>query len=183
MDFPVPQLPPPPILTPFHPDAGMLGGMGSGHAVLGGTSSVAWPTANLALFVPFRLFMPATAYQLLFLVGATGAGNVDVGIYDSQKNLIVSSGSTLMSLTASTWQELNITDTLLLPGDYLLAAACSLTTATCFRGTANDEVGLATMPLYEQASAFPLPATCNPVPVTNVILFRFAYGIQFVPTF
>ena len=183
MDFPTYRMPPPPILTPFHPDSLGMALPGGASAALGSIASSAWPADNLALFYPFRLYDWATAYQLLFWVGATSSGNIDVGIYDSQKNLIVSAGSTAMSATVNTVQELNIADTVLPPGDYLLGVACSTTGGTTFTTATADELLLSVHPIYEQASALPLPDPCVPVSTTQTSTARVVCGIQFRTVF
>jgi len=179
------MLVPPPVLMPHSLDS--LGiATSAGNQVLNGASSAAWKSNNLALFYPFRMFDWATAYQLLFFVGATSNGNIDVGIYDSQKNLIVSSGSTAMSATVNTVQELNIADTVLAPGDYLLGVVCSTTTGTVFATAipgGTDEFALTTVPIYQQASALPLPNPCVPVITTEGDPVVVVCGIQFRPTF
>ena len=184
-DFPRYNMPAPPILTPWSPDS--LGLTSSPAATAMGTlfslASVAWPTNNLALFYPFNLYDWATAYQLLFWVGATSSGNIDVGIYDSQKNLIVSAGSTAMSATVDTVQELNITDTVLGPGSYLLAVTCSTTGGTTYYNTINDEIVLSAITIYQQASALPLPDPCAPVISTSATPPLIACGIQFRSVF
>ena len=181
-DWPVHSLQPPPVLTPWHPDS--LGILTAGSAEsLNNTTNGSWPANNLAFFYPFRLHSWALARQLLFFVGGVSAGNIDVGIYDSQNNLIVSSGSTAMSATINTLQELNITDTVLPPGTYLLAVVCSTTSAQVIRSTALDEVILPGVPVYEQATALPLPAACAPVISTQNSPPIIGCGIQFAPVF
>lgn len=179
MDFPIYKLPPPPVLTPFCIESLGLFTPVATLSPLGSIASTAWPTNNLAFFYPFRLYDWATAYQLLFWVGATSSGNIDVGIYDSQLNLIVGAGSTAMSATVNTVQELNIADTILPPGDYLLGVVCSTTAGTVFGSITADENILSSVPVYEQASALPLPNPCVPVMATGVNPFRAACGIQF----
>jgi hypothetical protein len=140
---------------------------------------------NKAYYYPFRLSDWGLARQLLFWVGATSSGNIDVGVYDSQKNLIVSAGSTAMSATVNTVQELNITDTLLPPGDYLLGVACSTTGGTCFQtgSASSDEAMLSMVPIYEQTSALALPDPCVPVLCTDAAPFIWVAGIQFAANF
>jgi hypothetical protein len=184
MDWPSTQYVTTPILTPFHVYGYAIKGQGTSS--LGLASSGTWPVNNKAFFYPFRLHTFETAYQLLFWVGATSSGNIDVGIYDSQKNRIVSSGSTAMSATVNAWQELNITDTPLPPGDYLLAGACSTTVGTVFRvaiSSTADELSMPAIPVYEQTSALALPDPCTPVVCTETTIPYMAIGIQFVPTF
>ena len=183
MDFPIYRMPPPPILTPYHPDSLGLATPPGINATLGAATSQAWPSNDMAFFYPFRLYDWATAYQLLFWVGAVSSGNIDVGIYDSQKNLIVSSGSIAMSATVNTVQELNIPDTILPPGDYLLGVACSTTVGTAFGTIQGDEIALSSYAVYEQATAFPLPNPCVPVVTTQSNGYLFCCGIQFRSVF
>ena len=180
------RMPPAPVLTPWSPEANGLviaNGVMSATRVLFSTTSTAWPTANRAFFYSFRLFDWATAYQLLVFIGATSSGNIDVGIYDSQKNLVVSAGSTAMSATVNTVQEFNIANTVLPPGDYLIGVACDNNTGACFSTTTNDELIFSYLPIYEQQSAFPLPNPCVPVASTLNTPPFVVCGIQFRPTF
>lgn len=185
-DWPRPKMPPPPILTPFHPDSlgwpvsGGFAALTLGAAV--GTS--AWNVNNLALAYPFYLHTDAVAMQLLFWVGAGPTGNVDVGIYDAELRRIVTSGTTAMG-TANTVQELNITDTELQPGRYLLAVACSSSAATVFApASVADELILSSLPVYEQTlGSLPLPNPLVPVVTTLGTSRLVCPGIQFVPTF
>lgn len=84
-------------------------------------ASLAWPSANLGLFVPFRIMSPVIVYKLVIGAGATAAGNFDVGIYDASGNKQVGAGSTAKG--ASTEQILDITDTRLGPGLYYFGMA------------------------------------------------------------
>lgn len=86
-------------------------------------ASNAWPSANLAIFVPFRLAEPVTVCKLAVGAGATAAGNFDVGIFDAQGNRIVSSGATAKQ--SSVEQIIDITDTEIGPGVYYLALAAN----------------------------------------------------------
>jgi len=178
MDFPAAILPPFPILTPWVAESAGPAIFGLGGGGIGTATSSTWPANNLALFYPFKLADWATVYQLFFWVGATSSGNIDVGIYDSQKNRIVSAGTTAMSATVNTIQELNVTDTVLGPGSYLLGAACSTTVGTGFRVTNTDEVYLPSFPGYEQATALPLPDPCVPVVNTQANVTVFVAGAQ-----
>ena len=181
MDFPTARLIPPPVLTPFNAEAY---GLGRATFVLGGATSATWPANDKAYYYPFRLHEFVTARQLLFWVGATSSGNIDVAIYDSQLNRIVAAGSTAMSATVNTWQEINITDTVLPPGDYYLGVACSTTAGTCFMSAGlADEQALSKWPIYEQASALPLPNPAVPVLCTDATPPVMAVGIQFASVF
>lgn len=117
-----------------------------------------WPTANLALFVPFQLYVPATFVQMAVLMGGTNGDNIDVGIFDSQGNRIVSSGSTAQGST-NVVQTFDITDTTLAPGTYFLACACSGTTGAVSRYAPTGTGFCAGAGMLQTASAFALPAS------------------------
>lgn len=178
-DFPVPLLPTPAAITPFHAEA-----QGSPASVLGTAGSIAWPANNQAQYYPFTIYEHSLARQLFFWVGATSSGNIDVAIYDSALKRIVSMGTTAMSATVNTIQLVDITDTWLPPGRYLLGVACSTTGGTCFGTTANaDEVALPGIAVYEQASAMPLPDPAVPVISTAASPFVAVAGIVFAAAF
>src|SRR5258706_12533704 len=53
-----------------------------------------WPTANVAIFIPFCLFSPVVATRLFIINGPAGSGNAEVRIYHRRGNRLVSIGST-----------------------------------------------------------------------------------------
>lgn len=115
----------PPILPCFYSiikHSRIAGGVGS-------FASGAWPTANLAIAVPFTVTAPYVVRRVWSDNGATASGNIDIGIFSLDGTKIASCGSTAMSGT-STLQLITITETLLTPGRYLMAMACSNTTGT-----------------------------------------------------
>lgn len=89
------------------------------------SGSGAWPAANLAIYMPFLVETPVTAYKMAFEVGAQ-AGNCDVGIYDQLGNRLVSKGSTPVGPAGL--QVIDITDTALTPGVYFMAMNVDTTT-------------------------------------------------------
>lgn len=182
-DFPGYRMAVWPVLTPAHLASYGFALSGNGTQILGAASSGTWTVANQAYYYPFSLYDWATAYQLLFWVGATSSGNIDVGIYDSQGNKIISAGSTAMSATVNTVQEINITDTLLAPGHYMLAGAVDNTTGTVFRLAQTDELAHGSYPIYTEATAFALPATATPIQGTDASSFIAMVGIQFRSVF
>lgn len=117
-------------------------------------SANAWPAANRALYYPFAVEAPVTAYQMAFQV-TTQSGNCDVGLYTEQGVRLVSAGSTAVG--AAGFQSIDITDTALLPGNYYMAmcvdnttaAFTSLTTAALWLqvvGVQQQAVGAVTLP-------------------------------------
>jgi hypothetical protein len=93
---------------------------------------VAAPAANLALYIPFNIDRDTIAKQMFWENGAV-AGTTDVGIYDSNKKRLVSSGPTA---NAGTIQIANIADTILVPGLYYMAwLPSTVATQTYWCGT------------------------------------------------
>lgn len=122
-------------------------------------SGSAWPSANLAIFIPFRVAAPYTVQQIYWQNMATINGNIDVGIYDSEGNKIVSSGSTAQS-GATALQSISITPTTLRRGQYYLAMAFDNATATVRAGSSAATLYRA-IGVLSMVSAFPLPSTAT----------------------
>lgn len=118
-----------------------------------------WPTAAKAIYVPFVLQAPATLYQVGWHTGGTAAGNNEVGVYDAAGNKIISSTATAQG-TINAIQWVNVTDTLLAPGQYWLAAMGTLATGTWFSYVPTAPL-LAACGVLTQTSASPLPATAT----------------------
>lgn len=126
----------------------------------GFTLARAWVAANLALYMPILIGYPTTVVKMFWVNGSTvGTNHVDVGIYDSQGNQLVHSGSTLTA-GASAVQSVSITSTTLEPGLYYIAMASDATTDTFQADNSVVPVHRATG-VYEQATAFPLPSPAS----------------------
>lgn len=174
-DFPIVRWPPRNVITPFHSEAidATL------NITIVSTTSVAF-VDELIYFFPFRIYEPAVAVKMSYVVGATAAGNVDLGIYDSQGNLIVSTGLTAQG-TINTLQELDITDTLLNPGQYFMAIKCTDGTGTAFLTTQVDENALANRPVYTEAggAGAALPTTATLALSAQATIAFIAMGVHF----
>lgn len=133
---------------------------GQTGANVNGTTSQVWPSANLALFIPFYVSRRTTITQIFCLNGATVAGNLDVGIYTQDGTRIVSSGSTAQA-GANAIQALSITATQLSAGVYYMAMSMSSATATIFRTTLFNNTATRSIGVAQMASALPLPATAT----------------------
>jgi len=165
-DFPGIRFPPAVVITPWSIES-----CGSELAALcianasGGMFAAASgvPGSNKTYWFPFRIYETSTAVKMSYIVGSTSNGNIDVGIYDSQGNLLVHSGSVAQG-TASTLQEIDITDTILQPGLYYMAIQFSSASGTWFvRAPANDEFALPSLSLYAAIlGGFGLPSTFVP---------------------
>ncbi|HEY6021438.1 MAG TPA: hypothetical protein VIY48_16485 [Candidatus Paceibacterota bacterium] len=147
-DFPVPTV----YVNPFDALHSLGGQMGTTAP-----SSAAWSTANRAIMIPFRLFKPATAYKMGIMNGSVTSGNFDMGIYDIAGTLLGSTGSTLQS-GANVLQEVALTAPVLLGAGYFyMALAFNNNTAQILRRSHNNDICHG-MGIYQDASAFPLPA-------------------------
>ncbi len=151
-----------PLIT-IHPWT--LESLGHDLQGIGGTlytalASSNWPSANLAIFVPFSLSEEILVTHLWTANGAAASGNLDVGIYTLGGRRLCSAGSTAMSGT-STIQLFDITDYLLGPGEFYLGMSCSNTTAQFLRGVTGSANRGKLLGLAEQASALALPAAAT----------------------
>lgn len=123
-------------------------------------AAAAWPVTNKAMYVPVIVDRIINVQLMAVINGATLNGNLDVGIYDEEKNKIVSSGSTAQT-GVSAVQTFNITDTVLNPGLYYLAMATNSNTATYMRGNGAPGEALRASGMAEQTTAFALPSTAT----------------------
>jgi hypothetical protein len=133
-----------------------------------GAASAVWPTANLAIYVPFTLAIPGRVRQLGLFNGTVVSGNFDVGIYRYDGTRLISTGSTAQAGTSALQFVAAALD--LPPGRYYLGLALDNITATVFRQSQWTAAMLEALGVGQQASAFPLPATMTPVAPTNTNL-------------
>lgn len=123
-------------------------------------NSGTFPAANTALFYPIRIARAVSVKTLFTFNAAVVSGNIDVGIYDTEGNRLVSSGSAAQ-VGINTLQVTTLGSTLFIPrGLYFLAVAMDNTTGTLmFYG-----MTIPMIPGYgirAQVAAFPLPATAT----------------------
>lgn len=122
--------------------------------------SAVYPSANLAIYIPFRIQSPINIAQLFWYNGATATGNVDMGVYSKDGQRILSSGTTAQTGT-NALQLVDITDVRIGAGMYWIALACDSGSSTFF-STTLGAVGLHTLAgIKQQASAFVLPTTAT----------------------
>lgn len=131
--------------------------LGDGAYAIAPTSST-WVSANRAIYIPFSLYAPATAYSIIVMKGATISGNMDVGIYTEDGTRLASFGSTAQATGINRIQRFTFPSPLNLgAGNYYMAAVFNNATATVFRRAWSANVGRI-FAVYQQDSAFPLPA-------------------------
>ena len=149
----------------------------SGRLVNGGNPSfgTTWPTSGKAIYVPFSLRTPILVTKLWTANATNVTDNRDVGIYDINGTLIVSTGATAGSGT-NAMQFYDITDTLIGPGQFYLALANNGTTSV-YVGSNGNTRGTKAMGILEQASAYPLPATATFATVSQAFIPSFGLSI------
>jgi hypothetical protein len=178
MDWPNFVMPPPPIFSTAHMIAPtVVSANPSGFTPLGNVVSAAWTAANYPVLVPFTLTNWVTVYAMLWYVGSTQSGNIDMGVYDSKLVRIIATGSTALG-TVSTVQQVDCTDTPLAPGRYYFAMCADSTAVTyqrCMGVTMTGQAAGFALPIYDTIStAFPLPnpmSTLATPPANNTPAF------------
>jgi len=118
-----------------------------------------WPSANLAIYIPFVLQSPITVVKMFVLNDDAVSGNIDVGIYNTDGTRLVSSGSTTHADT-NAMQVFDVTDTTLAAGYYFFACALDNTTGKLSRWPVPSDRERA-MGIHVQTSAFALPSTAT----------------------
>ena len=148
------------IYGPFHDVAewSSMRSMGVGWS-LGASGS--WPSANLALFYPFRVDAAVKIEKAVVCNGANAGGNADVGIYAVDGTRLESTGSTART-GVNVVQGFTLA-TVLDIGEYYLALALDVSSGSVFRwqnltASAGRVAFWRCTGLREMASAFPLPA-------------------------
>jgi hypothetical protein len=124
----------------------------------GSTASGAWPSANRAILVPFRIAESFVAVRALYRI-VTASGNADAGIYNWEGRRLASTGS--IALTTGVKTPAFTATVELPPGSYWMALAVDNTTAAIGRET-PVAVSLDLMGVRQVDSAFPLPDSVTP---------------------
>jgi hypothetical protein len=123
-------------------------------------SDVIYPAANRAVYIPFVLYRPATAYKMFLFNGAVVSGNIDLGIYDKAGVRLASIGSTVQAGTSNLQEVAFASPVQLGPGYYFMAMSMDNITGQVLRRALGNNEGQAAGQ-YQQGSAFPLPATAT----------------------
>ena len=140
-------------------------------------TTLTWPTANRAFYVPLPVRSRVIVRQLWLASQSTGTGNVDIGIYNPWGTRLVSAGSTA-KVASITEQVFNVTDTTIGPGLYYWALSCSNATDTFGGLSFPAPVVAAYGVLSEVLGSVTLPATAtwtlgqalNDVPMGGMLL-------------
>lgn len=138
------------------------------NTTIGTPTTAVWPTASLAIYVPFRLSVAARLRSLGLYNGSVVSGNLDVGIFRYDGSKVISTGSTVMA-GASALQIITVTNTDLSPGRYYLGLSVDNVTASVRRASGASAPMLEAVGVLQEVS-FPLPATMTPVAPANAYL-------------
>lgn len=115
-----------------HSLAGLVAGLAGSIA----TSSTAWGTSGLGIYIPVMLEVPATIFKMSVLNAATIDGTVGVAIYDESYNRLTTvAGATHTG--ANVVQTFDTPDVNLMPGIYYLMMCAATTTGTYICSTAS----------------------------------------------
>lgn len=122
--------------------------------------AAAYPTADLAIYVPIRVRQRVIAKKL-FVSNGTVSGSICVAIYDAAGTQIVTSG-TQTQAGASAEQVFDVTDATLGPGLYYVGVVLDNTTGQLLRYSFSAPMPAAWGVLTEQLGASAaLPATAT----------------------
>lgn len=138
-----------------------MGGLSARNFSGGIVASAAWPAANQACYIPFKLPWPYVVRRLFWVNGSSVNSNADIGIYTSGGAKLYSSGSTAQSGASVPQYVTPASPLLLLPDLYFLGLSFSGTTNKAFMDTAITAILGRFLGMYQQASALPLPATAT----------------------
>lgn len=124
-------------------------------------ASTAWLTANKAIFVPFRLMRPRTYLGMIWMNGATVAGNCDAGIYDLAGARLASVGTTAQAGTTAPQKKAFGSPLSIGPGVYYLAFVSDTTTNAAYNRCSSSSWVLRGRGVRERATSFVLPADAS----------------------
>jgi hypothetical protein len=164
----------PTALRSIHAELAVLNSFNTG--AVNARASAVWNAVSKIMFMPVPCPGPFTVMKFACENGAAVSGNLDMGLYTPEGQLIVSTGSTAQSGTSG-WQVIDVTDTAVPPGWYYLAMVLDNVTGT------NDRLGslAALKRMYgcrEQLSTFPLPTSATFAVVTDAYIPSFmAMGV------
>ena len=177
----------PPSLSLFDPRfvISSFGGTWGGTVSCGSLStpgSAAWPAANRAIYVPFRIANPVTVVKVWWVNGTTAASNVDIGVFtiDGAQISAISTGggggAGAAQSGTSVIQMYDITDFTFGPGVFYMGASMD-GTSHMFRGATGIQV-LKVLGCAQQATAYVLPTAATLATVASAYLPLFGLSCR-----
>ena len=137
----------------------------------GASTANAWGTANRAIYMPIRVPRRVIVRELGYASSTTGAGNIDIGLYDQSGTRLISTGSTAKSATAAL-EAIDVTDTTIGPGLYYIGLNNSTTTDTFISVSTGTEQAAIQGVLIQAVGAVTLPATAT---------WSIDHALEFIP--
>jgi hypothetical protein len=161
-----------PVISIAAPEAlGVVMGAIGGFA----GASALWPSANLAIFVPFATRSPYLVRKVWWVNGTAVNGTTDVGIYSVGGTRLVSSGATTQAGTSAIQSVTLGTPFLLAPGSYYMGMSASTGTTCQYFRMQPTLIQMQFMGMGQMASAHALPSTITIATVAN--LYQPLFGI------
>lgn len=146
-------------------------------------ASTAWPTAGLALYIPFYVSAPGLAQGIFVQNGTAVSGNVEVALYDEYGNKIATNGRVAQSGTSAPQYVAFAQPVLLTTGRYYIALMFDNTTSTVLSwGTSLAATNVNRMfgVLEQTGLSAGLPASWTPV--TSARSLMPIVGVSFGPS-
>lgn len=135
-------------------------------------SSAAWPSANLAVYIPFSLKFDYTATKVLWANGATAGGNIDIGVYLASSGAAVNRLGATAQGAANAVVEAAFSVSLTKNVPYYLGVMFSATTGAAFTSSSvTAEVGRY-IGMLQEATAGSLPASMTGVKLTGAAAYQ-----------
>jgi len=149
----------------------------------GAAASTAWPSAGLALYIPFYVSAPGLAQGIFWQNGTAVAGNVECALYDEYGNKIATTGLIAASGTSAPQFTAFASPVQLTCGRYYIALVASSASqqflawgASAAATNVNRMLGV----LEQAGLGSGLPATWTPV--TSARSYLPLCGVTFGPT-
>jgi hypothetical protein len=130
--------------------------------------SGAWPTANLAINIPFSLPHPMPVRRLFWANGSAAGGEWNAGILTAGYELLGATGKVAGSGNTAI-QYGSVTEMLLNPGSYIFSLAHSATTANQANSMAITAIQGRIAGMTQQASSLELPTSGTPAKYEGLI--------------
>ena len=142
-----------------------------------GTASAVWPAANRALYFPVSIPSPVILAQAFVHAGATSVNtnHFNIALYNADLTRILQTTSTTWSGSTNVLNVVNITDTMIPAGNYLLALWLDTGTDTVFRAAPGILANAQALGARQEAAAGGLPAVATPVALTTAYVPVFGF--------
>jgi hypothetical protein len=129
--------------------------------------------ASIANLIPLYITEYQSSVSFFIVNGATIAGNIDLGLYDSAFGKIVTTGSTAQA-GVSIPQSIALV-TKLRPGRYYWAWSSNSATAS-FQSLGTSSSLARAAGCLQMAAAFPLPTTITPAALADGVVYHLPLG-------